>query len=148
MAAGDRERGRFDQGERPHQVRTACRGQKAEDTAIGLADQMYPAAHNGDEIINLGVEVETQRWRAIAVTAPIHQYDPVLVGQLPLLRKGLLGTVKAAMDEHDRLAPAELDNVQIGLHPRSQARSRSGARRIRSHPPAVSMPIRPTRFRR
>jgi hypothetical protein len=114
---GDRERGRFDHGERPHQVGTASRGQKAEDTAIGMTDNMCPATESGDEIVDLGVEVEPHRGRALAVPAPVDEHHPVLVGQLPLLGERLLGVVEAAVDEHDRLALAELDDVQIGRHP-------------------------------
>jgi hypothetical protein len=114
VTADDRERGRFNHRERPHQVPTACRSKKTEHSAIGVADQICAAAQDGDQITDLGVEIEPHRRRAIAVPAPGHQQDPVPVGQLPLIRKGLLGAVEAAVDEHDRLALADLDDVQIG----------------------------------
>ncbi len=77
---------------------------------------MCPAVQNGNEIVDLGVEVEPQRRRAIAVPATIHQHHPVPIGQLPLVGERLLGAVEAAVDEHNRLTAAELDDVQIGLH--------------------------------
>ena len=78
---------------------------------------MRTMVKHGNEVVDLRVEVEPQRRRAVTVPAPVDQHHPVLIGQLPLLRERLLGVVEAAVDEHDRLALAELDDVQIGLHP-------------------------------
>ena len=77
---------------------------------------MSAVAEDGSDVLCLSVEVETPRRRTVAVALPIDEQEAKLVGELALIDERLPARAKPAVDEHDRLALAELEDVEISRH--------------------------------
>ena len=81
-----------------------------------MADDVSAVAEDSSDVLCLSVEVETPRRRTVAVALSIDEQEAKFVGELTLIDERLPARAKPAVDEDDRLALAEPEDVEISRH--------------------------------